>query len=356
MEERVPGVVFFAKDSNRFLFGSVAEFLGVDKPDVKGALLSEVLKMFSNNAKLFDDYCPYNIELVGENLVFFVEQIKAGDRAQIDECLATSYRFLCEVVYKHEKDLSGVVKLIHEIRLSGLSFNPEAEMQMRFADYRMPVAIFEKITRSKEVADADAVLAHFKSFPAFKEQTEKLLEDYSGRVEKLKSALDRYETAFNFVGLYDGFESLAKTKRRSVYLSLFLLCVIGFAMILPFVVKLYLSVDSGEYLSEHTSVNVSFLLSVAGLELLLLYFYRVILHNLKSVRGQLVQIDLRRSLCQFIDSYARYASEIRGKDADLLVRFEQLVFSGIVTEAAQIPSTFDGIEQVAKLLEKLKPK
>ncbi|EII3729117.1 hypothetical protein LG468_003962, partial [Vibrio cholerae] len=68
----------------------------------------------------------------------------------------------------------------------------------------------------------------------------------------------------------------------------------------------------------------------------------------------IMQIELRQTLCQFIQSYAEYASEIKAKDASSLEKFESLIFSGILSDAEKLPSTFDGLEQIVTMLKSLK--
>lgn len=89
-------------------------------------------------------------------------------------------------------------------------------------------------------------------------------------------------------------------------------------------------------------------------ELLLLYFFRVVLHHFRSVKAQLLQIDLRIAICQFVESYAEYVSKIREKNANVLDRFESLIFSGLVADENGIPSTFDGTEQIANVIRSMR--
>lgn len=103
-----------------------------------------------------------------------------------------------------------------------------------------------------------------------------------------------------------------------------------------------------------SDVDYAGIITLAGLELLLLYFFRVALHNFRSIKAQLLQIELRMTLCQFVQSYAEYAKSARDGSSGLLERFEQVVFSGIVTDENSIPSTFDGFDQIANLFDKLK--
>ncbi|TOP14721.1 hypothetical protein CGH22_22460, partial [Vibrio parahaemolyticus] len=108
---------------------------------------------------------------------------------------------------------------------------------------------------------------------------------------------------------------------------------------------------------EKTGFQVAELLKLIPLismELILIYFFRIILMNYRSTKAQIMQIELRQTLCQFIQSYAEYASEIKSKDATSLEKFENLIFSGILSDPEKLPSTFDGLEQIGKLLKNVK--
>jgi hypothetical protein len=93
-----------------------------------------------------------------------------------------------------------------------------------------------------------------------------------------------------------------------------------------------------------------------ALELILLYFFRVVLSNFRGLQAQLLQLNLRVSLCQFIQSYSEYSSKIKKTDASALERFEAIVFSAVTSNADKMPATFDGVEQLAKLVSSLRSK
>jgi len=61
-------------------------------------------------------------------------------------------------------------------------------------------------------------------------------------------------------------------------------------------------------------VHLIVLVPIFSFEVILIYFFRVILLNHRSVKAQIMQIELRQTLCQFIQSYADYSSEIKKKD------------------------------------------
>jgi hypothetical protein len=95
-------------------------------------------------------------------------------------------------------------------------------------------------------------------------------------------------------------------------------------------------------------------LPALSLELLFLYFYRVNLQHLRSTEAQIVQLELRQALCQVIQNYTDYSSEIKAKDPSALERFEALIFSGLTMDEKNVPTSFDGLEPLANLIKSLK--
>ncbi|ULJ61705.1 hypothetical protein [Wielerella bovis] len=108
--------------------------------------------------------------------------------------------------------------------------------------------------------------------------------------------------------------------------------------------------------TEWTNITWQQLLISIGLEFVLIYFFRVILNQYRAVETQIMQLELRLSLCQFIQAYAEYAKEIKKNDKDALEKFENLIFSSILSNDNNIPSTFDGMEQITQLIKELKSK
>jgi hypothetical protein len=86
----------------------------------------------------------------------------------------------------------------------------------------------------------------------------------------------------------------------------------------------------------------------------LIYFFRVVLSDYKFVQSQLLQVELRKTLCTFIQHYCEYSCEIKKKDPDALKKFENIVFSAIVSSDEKLPSAFDGIEQIGNLIKSAK--
>ncbi len=166
------------------------------------------------------------------------------------------------------------------------------------------------------------------------------------KVEQLSDTLKNLKQGFNFVALSDGFSRMLNEKKSSkkwILRLLFLIAVIISA------IPVYKFLSDGGINLTWQQIAIS-----AGLELVLIYFFRVVLFHYRTVQTQIMQLDLRLSLCQFIQSYAEYAKEIKTNDKDALDKFENLIFSSILSSDEKIPSTFDGLEQLNSLIKQFK--
>jgi len=170
-------------------------------------------------------------------------------------------------------------------------------------------------------------------------------------VEELKNALNTYKTGFNFVGLYSGFENLKTTLEKRQFAQLFWLRIMGFITILLPVLELFLLNARTETISASLLIYLPLTVTI---EILLIYFFRIILHSYNSTKTQKMQIELRQTLCQFIQSYSDYSKEIKDKDPSALEKFENLIFSGIMSDPEKLPSTYDGMDQISNLVKSLK--
>ena len=93
-------------------------------------------------------------------------------------------------------------------------------------------------------------------------------------------------------------------------------------------------------------------LSIASIIVLfvLLYFFRISLFNIRALKSQLLQIDLRLSLCEFISNYTEETAKMRGNAKESFDKFESVIFAPIVATDDKIPTTFEGIEQLTGLI------
>ncbi|AVE04366.1 hypothetical protein CYL20_07355 [Pseudomonas palleroniana] len=244
-------------------------------------------------------------------------------------------------------DLAAIAHQVADFKYSG-----NVELSIKYAEHQMILQILNTYIHHPHMTELKALPQAVANSVRERNVSEELLSKREARVEVLKKKLEKYKQAFNFVGLNEGFRKLRLQKRIESGVSLGWLVLLGVVMLSPPVYKMYLTLLG----APDIKVDMYFALTVLGFELLLAYFFRVGLHGYRAIKAQLIQIDLRMALCQFIQEYADYAKVIRKESPELLDKFDQLIFSGIVNSESAIPSTFDGLDHVANLLEKLKTK
>ncbi|EGT0451768.1 hypothetical protein [Serratia marcescens] len=177
-------------------------------------------------------------------------------------------------------------------------------------------------------------------------------------IDEIEARLSSYHSEFNFVGLYAGFKELKKSKdeeldsaKDSYHLAMIL------AILLPLlsigVHILFPQLVNGKTLIEWVSWAAPF----TAVELLILYYARVIYSEVKSLRTQLAQINLRGALCQFIEEYMNYRKKMKNEKGELndaaLDKFDSLIFSTIQMDSDNIPGALDGVNAIAELAGKV---
>ncbi|MBT0654778.1 hypothetical protein [Geomobilimonas luticola] len=99
--------------------------------------------------------------------------------------------------------------------------------------------------------------------------------------------------------------------------------------------------------------KIIFILPITVAEIILLFYFRIILSHYNSAGAQLLQLKMRLSICQFIENYIKFKKDSNVGELD---KFETLIFSNLMPNADQIPPTFEGLEHLSKLLGEFKPK
>jgi molecular chaperone GrpE (heat shock protein) len=193
------------------------------------------------------------------------------------------------------------------------------------------------------------------------EELSNILEEINSNVkgiDEVRERLSSYHSEFNFVGLYAGFKELKKSKDEELdsakgYYHLAMIIAILLPLLSIGAHILFPQLVNGKTLIEWVSWAAPF----AAVELLILYYARVIYSEVKSLRTQLVQINLRGALCQFIEEYMNYRKKMKNEKGELndaaLDKFDSLIFSTIQMDSDNIPGALDGVNAIAELAGKL---
>ncbi|HGH3391171.1 TPA: hypothetical protein ACJIKU_000973 [Citrobacter freundii] len=171
-------------------------------------------------------------------------------------------------------------------------------------------------------------------------------------VRALEERVSKLRTEYNFVGLSSGFSQIKDKKEEELrnsevaYKNLF-----GCMFICPLIL-LFLHVVFPEKLPQGYNI-LQVILPFVTIEMVMLYFFRLSYLEAKSLRAQLLQIDLKLSLCSFIDNYVKYRKEHNTNVKKVLDSFDSVIFSPIQANENNIPSMFDGVEALANLADKI---
>lgn len=169
-------------------------------------------------------------------------------------------------------------------------------------------------------------------------------------IEEIRKALENQKSEYNFVGLSDGFRTLKVSKLAELKSE-----KLAYNWLMGIIITLIIakSIWSAFYLSVNDFNSPIFIIITVSTVLflfILLYFFKISLVNVKSIKSQILQIDLRLTLCQFIHNYDSNTKDLREGMKESFGRFESVIFSPLVATEDQIPSTFDGLEQLTGMV------
>ena len=95
-------------------------------------------------------------------------------------------------------------------------------------------------------------------------------------------------------------------------------------------------------------VNIILSIPLLTIEVFLVYYFRIILHNYNSIDEQILQLENKSSLLKFISDYMEYKQDNNVKHDDIS-KFEDIIFSKISPNMKTIPTSPDVISLVEKI-------
>lgn len=358
--------VFFADPKNMQVISDFIRVLESGVLDVPMAPdvvdpLRRILQMMISSRALFDTHCRFNIRRIGEQFISGLETYSRrvpADRPQaLTDLFTMTYRFLCEFNLSQGgavgHDARFVMNFVHD---NLEEFSEKDRSQLVYAAYMMPANVLGTLLHDPAWRELRQAADSVSKAEVLKKTWDDELDSKQQHLEALSRKIDELKVRYNFVALSKGFQDLLEQKRRDLRRAYIALLALGGVMLLPVAAQVIFAATHIDQIDLHKGTLMYVLPGILTIEILLFYFFRVALTHHNSLKAQILQLDLRVSLCQFIESYAEYAKRIRSEDKSALDKFEQLIFSGLVATEADIPSTFDGIDQVGKLLTALKGK
>lgn len=321
------------------------------------------VKNLNNTLETCRNYGGLNIERAWDGGGRFTE---GNDVLRLHRLALYLVIYLREIFFRNNSrlDEGSAFYLLNEfVRNNKNEFIESSKWCLNLLDDLPTLIMQEEFHSEHAIALSKAIqstnITKVEDFIHTRDETVKKIDDWNNdyqnklnAVELLNQRLETYQTAFNFVGLYQGFSKLSEDKLqelKSLKIQYYILG--GILLALPVVEMFYVFSN----LDELDLSKVIFLvIPTITLLLILFWFFRIILSEIKSIKSQVMQLELRMTLCQFIQSYADSSKDLREKNPEGFDKFENLIFSSIVSSDDKIPSTFDGMEHLSNLLKNFK--
>ncbi|MEQ9942388.1 hypothetical protein ABRP58_10115 [Pectobacterium aroidearum] len=292
----------------------------------------------------------FNIEEIGDDFRRKIMRYST-ESGDINLIFSMLFRFVMEMYFNQKNALTDEVLDAKKFAIEQKEKFPSlAQDNINYAINEMPFSIIRHKFQSDDIQHfIEAAQAEKTMKERVIEWNEKI-ENQIQKVKNLNDDLKQQERTYNFIGLYKGFHYLSKIKKIEARKAACSKNIFGFLVVIPLIIEIALLTMRGD-VGFFDNFTVT-LIPTFALTFILIYYFRISLSNYQSIKSQIVQIELRKSLCTFIQSYSDHADGITDKES--LRKFENVIFSNIMPSDDRIPSTFDGIEQIAKLIESIK--
>lgn len=316
--------------------------------------ISAIFQIMIKHASEFDNLTKFNIEKNGTLLLSLLD----GDNLTPDKTdlvFGIALRFYREYFFSKEKAEDNTLSdnLFSFAKKNIEKFTSAAKIHIQYSFSEMHVDMLKEVFSNEDFQS-------IKKFPVMikelKDTIQKWDDEISTREDRVNTLMDTIKTqehSINFTNLFNGFSDLADKKIKEKKNSFWLMIILGVITLTPIIIEAFLLHVSDD--SQFNKNKLFTIIPAASLTIIMLYFFRISLANYTSIKAQIVQIDLRKSLCKFVQSYTEFSSNITTNN-NPLNKFEEVIFSNIMISEDKIPSTFDGIEQIATLISSLKGK
>lgn len=314
----------------------------------------------------FEEYCLLAKKYDGFNLASIFKH-KLSTREKLERLNLCIYVYYREVYFRQGVIDGGMLQpFFNFIENNKSSFQPNLNYFFTFVD-QIPYLImseiysnpnFQKISQTIEQPKFEEYLESFKKIDPFISKIKDWEDTFQAKeaaVTGLESRLEDSKQTYDFVLLNAGFKSLYDQKKdeledpTSNYKWIF-----RFILIIPILEILFFSCLVSREIAINPATIWYMLIPSISLILFLFYFYRINLQEAHSIKSQMMQLELRMALCQFIHNYADDSETLHKKNEKGFEKFENIIFSPLVSSDDKIPTTFDGMEQLAKLVSEFR--
>ncbi|HCT7446475.1 TPA: hypothetical protein OT746_004032 [Klebsiella variicola] len=327
--------------------------------------------LFINRRESLNKYTQFNQKRLKEKAIPSLDELKSNRLYFLSNLLRVVYEYYFWTQESDGQPVFSDTSILE--RLDRLSPATDYNVQFIWIERSMPAALTMSVMSSEEFVTlrkmANDVCGYEEKFSnqielGTQKANEKIdtisdsLEVLINRAEnsqkdisKYVSKLNEYKSEYNFVLLSKAFSKLLTTKQEeyrknhnTITFFSALLVVIPVGALLDHILEWYKV--------EFNFSALAYYLPILSLELLMFYFMRLYYIEGKAIKAQLLQIEQRLSLCEFIHDYVEKKNN-SGSEKESWSLFEKLIFSPIQVSSENIPSLLDGASSIAELAGKI---
>ncbi|CAH5552853.1 hypothetical protein AI2925V1_5165 (plasmid) [Klebsiella pneumoniae] len=327
--------------------------------------------LYNNRRDSLNKYTSYNQRISNQ-----------GNTPSLQELMDDKFRFLntiLRIIFEYNfwasDDFGPPMFLRPEILEKLDKIKPASEFPVSFIwiERSMPAALTKDLLLSEEFSALRMIAGSVglfeekitteiqrgfsdvnKEADALKKNIEGLINSAGATVQSLAEydeKLKQYKSEYNFVLLSKAFSNLLKTKKAE-YVTNHRSVIIFSSWLIATPLFALLNHVYNFFPVEFNLNALFYYLPILSLELLFFYFMRLYYIEGKAIKAQILQIEQRLSLCEFIHDYVETKNN-SGSEKESWSLFEKLIFSPIQVSSENIPSLLDGASSIAELAGKI---
>lgn len=327
--------------------------------------------LYNNRRDSLNKYTSYNQRISNQ-----------GNTPSLQELMVDKFRFLntiLRIIFEYNfwasDDFGPPMFLRPEILEKLDKLKPASEFPVSFIwiERSMPAALTKDLLLSEEFSALRMIAGSVglfeekitteiqrgfsdvnKEADTLKNNIEGLINSAGATVQSLAEydeKLKQYKSEYNFVLLSKAFSNLLKTKKAE-YVTNHRSVIIFSSWLIATPLFALLNHVYNFFPVEFNLNALFYYLPILSLELLFFYFMRLYYIEGKAIKAQILQIEQRLSLCEFIHDYVETKNN-SGSEKESWSLFEKLIFSPIQVSSENIPSLLDGASSIAELAGKI---
>lgn len=237
------------------------------------------LASMRNNYLSFENACMFNIGAIGRKFKNQLENSDPSNSKETEYLAALIFRFVFEFHVVHPADVSS--DLVHGINLvRAMSLEHPAGTEIEYAQHSMLIGVLRKYLHHEEIVSIKRLPSTIARAVELNAESERRLEAREEKLKKLEGALSKLKISYDFIELASGFSAMRARKAVEKHFNFACLLFLAVMLILPAALKVY----AYYFELKIPEMDVYTAVSIVALELVFVFFFRVALHNFRSVR------------------------------------------------------------------------